>query len=363
MAYLRVLQRSRGSLIALAVTAAWFLGAPNPTYATIAGSPPVIDFTASPASIGKGGSARLTWSVANADSCTASGAWSGTRSTTGSQSTGPLNSAQEYRLTCSGKGGNRTANVWLAVTSSAVTSPPTLSFTASPTSVAPSGASTLTWAATNATACTASGAWSGSRVVSGSQSTGAVTANRNYTLTCTGAGGTVTRAVTVAVASQAPVSLTLSANPPSVPANGSTTLTWTSTGATSCSASGGWSGTRAANGSASVGPITRDTTYTLSCSGSGSTAVRMNTVVLRETQLTWRAPTRNVDGTPLRDLASYRIHFGNASRRYTQRLTVSGTSLARTVSLAPGTWFLALTAINSRGEESAYSSEVTRVIP
>jgi hypothetical protein len=71
--------------------------------------------------------------------------------------------------------------------------------------VASGEASTLTWSSTNATTCTASsGGWSGTKATSGSQSTGALTASGNYTLTCTGAGGSASRSTTVTVAGTQP---------------------------------------------------------------------------------------------------------------------------------------------------------------
>ena len=61
---------------------------------------------------------------------------------------------------------------------------------------------------------------------------------------------------------------TLSANPTTINSGQSSTLTWASTNATSCLAGGGWSGTQATSGSATVMP-TATTGYTLSCSGAG----------------------------------------------------------------------------------------------
>jgi hypothetical protein len=80
-----------------------------------------------------------------------------------------------------------------------VTLPPTVALSASPTSVASGQSSTITWASTNATACTASGAWSGSEPTSGSISSGALNQNSTYSLTCTGSGGTATASTTVTV--------------------------------------------------------------------------------------------------------------------------------------------------------------------
>jgi hypothetical protein len=79
-----------------------------------------------------------------------------------------------------------------------VNSAPTVTLTASPTTVATGAATTLSWTTTNATACTGSG---GKFV--GSESTGSgtasvvVSATTTYTLTCTGAGGSGAQSVTV----------------------------------------------------------------------------------------------------------------------------------------------------------------------
>src|SRR5260221_11217107 len=70
---------------------------------------------------------------------------------------------------------------------------PAAAVTEKPTVVVSGGASTLTWSSTNATSCTASGGtFAGAKAISGSQSTGALTANTTYSFTCTGTGGTST---------------------------------------------------------------------------------------------------------------------------------------------------------------------------
>jgi hypothetical protein len=75
---------------------------------------------------------------------------------------------------------------------------PTVSLSASPTSVVPGHSSTLTWTSTNASACTASGAWNGVQLASGSASTGPLSSNSVFSLQCTGPGGT-SKATTVAI--------------------------------------------------------------------------------------------------------------------------------------------------------------------
>ena len=92
-------------------------------------------------------------------------------------------------------------------------SAPTVSLNASPNPVSYNTPSGLSWASTNATSCTASGAWSGSKTLSGTQSTGNLTADQTYTLTCIGPGGSASRSVTVAVVSSGGMSVSCSASP------------------------------------------------------------------------------------------------------------------------------------------------------
>jgi hypothetical protein len=162
-----------------------------------AGSPPTLTLTADPASILPGTSSTLSWSSTNADSCSASGAWSGSKATLGEEVVGPLDVDSQFTLTCEGAGG--TAEQSVTVTVSAVASPPTLTLTADPASVLAGSSSTLSWSSTNADSCTASGAWMGGKPTSGTESTGALTANSSFTLRCTGAGGSVSRTVSVSV--------------------------------------------------------------------------------------------------------------------------------------------------------------------
>lgn len=73
---------------------------------------------------------------------------------------------------------------------------PTVNLSAAPKLLTPGNPSTLTWSTANATSCTASGAWSGAKATSGSESV-TVNATSNYSLSCTGPGGTVTKSAKV----------------------------------------------------------------------------------------------------------------------------------------------------------------------
>ncbi|HEY0340422.1 MAG TPA: fibronectin type III domain-containing protein [Steroidobacteraceae bacterium] len=80
--------------------------------------------------------------------------------------------------------------------------------------------------------------------------------------------------------------------------------------------------------------------------------------------LGWVAPTQNSNGTPITDLAGYKIHYGTASQEYTQVVSLSNPSLSRYVldSLKGGTYFFAISAYNSKGVEGALSGEISATL-
>ena len=160
-----------------------------------------------------------------------------------------------------------------------VTTPPTLALSASPTTVNAGQSSTLTWSSTNATACSASGAWSGSEPTSGSISTGALNQSSTYSLTCTGSSGSATASATVTVNTAVVPTVSLSASPATISSGQSSTLSWSSTNASACTASGSWSGSITTSGSKSVAP-TATSTYSLTCTGSGGSATASTTVTV-----------------------------------------------------------------------------------
>lgn len=159
-------------------------------------------------------SVTLSWSTQNATACTASGDWSGSRSTGSSEVLGtlPAGSAKTYTLNCTGSGGTGSDSVTVNVSGGGnQTGEPTIDLRANNTagaltltgSTTASTAITLSWTTQDATACTASGDWSGSRATSGSEmvTLPLLTSNisRTYTLTCTGPGGTSGDTVSVAL--------------------------------------------------------------------------------------------------------------------------------------------------------------------
>jgi hypothetical protein len=86
------------------------------------------------------------------------------------------------------------------------------------------------------------------------------------------------------------------------------------------------------------------------------------TGTVRDVTLTWTPPTRNADGTPLGDLAGYRIAHGTRSGSYTENATVGLASSYVWRSLPEGTHYFVAFARDTRGNESVASNETTIVI-
>ena len=80
--------------------------------------------------------------------------------------------------------------------------------------------------------------------------------------------------------------------------------------------------------------------------------------------INWMPPTENVDGSALTNLAGYHIHYGTASGKYTQTISVSNAGLATYVvsDLTPGRYYFAVAAVNSSGTESPLSPEVSATV-
>ncbi len=154
---------------------------------------PVVSLLASPLTIDQGQSATLSWSSSDAISCTASGGWSGSRATSGSEVVTPT-ATTSYTISCTGDGGIASASVTVTVNAPTAVIVPTVNLTASPASVFRGDTITLSWSSTDATSCSASGDWSGLKVTNGSESiviNGPVT----FTLTCSGDGGSASGSV------------------------------------------------------------------------------------------------------------------------------------------------------------------------
>lgn len=240
---------------------------------------PTVTLSASATSMMAGGSVTLSWSATDTANgrCTASGGWGGAKNASGSETVRPAVTTT-YTILCSNEVGSQSKSVTITVTAAPVK--PSVTLTASSTNVAAGTAITLGWDAsgTGPLNCTASGGWTGTRAASGNTSV-TPTTTTTYTLACSNSAGSDSKSVTVTVGT--PATTSLSASSTTIMEGDSTTLNWSSagTGPVTCSASGGWSGTKAASGSASVAP-TATTTYTLRCSNAYGAQTRSITITV-----------------------------------------------------------------------------------
>jgi hypothetical protein len=101
----------------------------------------------------------------------------------------------------------------------------------------------------------------------------------------------------------------------------------------------------------------------MTCDGPTGSAVSMVTVEVLDKILRWQLPTQNVDGSPLDDLDGFRVYWGIQSRIYTGSVSINSPNTTQwEVTNAPGTYYFALTAFDTDGNESAYSNEVHKTI-
>lgn len=80
--------------------------------------------------------------------------------------------------------------------------------------------------------------------------------------------------------------------------------------------------------------------------------------------LRWTPPTLNEDGTPIENLAGYRVYYGTSTGNLNQVLTIAGPSVTSAViqNLTPATWYFALKAYNAANVESSFSNIASKTI-
>ncbi len=81
---------------------------------------------------------------------------------------------------------------------------------------------------------------------------------------------------------------------------------------------------------------------------------------LASVTLQWQPPTENTDGTPLTDLAGYRIYYGVDPADLSDLIKLPNPGLTTYVveELTPNTWYFAMTSVNERGQESDLSNQL-----
>ncbi len=242
---------------------------------------PTLSFSGAPLNVTSGTTSTLTWSTTNATSCWGSssdGSWNGWKAVSSSVSTGALTASRTYGLTCYNSVGVSTGTQNVSIS---VVPVPMLTFSASPTFIASSGASALTWVTTGATSCWGSsldGSWNGWKTnTGGTVSTGILNTQQTYSLTCYNSIGVATATQNVTISIPALPTISFSAIPDSITPNSPFALTWSTTGATSCTSD--WAGGVSVNGSTSINNLGSSKTYNLTCSNSVGASVSQSASV------------------------------------------------------------------------------------
>jgi len=154
-------------------------------------SPPTVDLTSWP-TFELPEQVHLYWTSTNANSCVASGDWSGSKPTSGDEYLSKPRGTYTFILTCTGRGGRASDSVTVKVIQV-----PKCTFTANPTSIIPPQSSTLSWECIYADSCSIDqGVGSVNNPVSGTKQV-RPTKTTTYTLTCDGLDGSRSYQATV----------------------------------------------------------------------------------------------------------------------------------------------------------------------
>lgn len=80
--------------------------------------------------------------------------------------------------------------------------------------------------------------------------------------------------------------------------------------------------------------------------------------------LSWTPPTANTNGTPLTDLAGYRINYGQTAAALSRTIQISSGGVVKyeVNDLTPGIWYFAVRAYTSGNRESASSNIASKEV-
>lgn len=80
--------------------------------------------------------------------------------------------------------------------------------------------------------------------------------------------------------------------------------------------------------------------------------------------LAWIAPQTNADGSPLTNLAGYRVRYGTRSGSYSNMVQIDNPHVLNHMlkSLSPSTYYLTVSAYNALNIESSASAEVSKSV-
>lgn len=347
---------------------------------------PTCTLSANPTAITTGGSSTLSWTTTNTSSVNINQGV-GAVTANGSASVSP-NSSKVYTLTATGPGGTVTCAQGITVT------PPPV-----PVCTLDFSATNISWTTTNSSSVSIVSS-TGSPTIPSPSLNGGYTFNpmlgagtHSYTLTATGAGGSVVCQGTIHIdpPPSAP-SCTLTATPSTISPGGSSTLAWTTANASTISINQGVGTVSVANGAIIVAP-TSTKTYTLTATGAGGTVTCEKTITvttssepvcsldLSKSSISWTTtnatsvsitPTTVSPAipTPLALSGSYNFspHLGLGTHTYSLTATgpggsvLCGATVAVTPRPAPVCTLSASPSTVSAGDASALSWTTTNAV-
>jgi phospholipase C len=255
---------------ATAIDSAGRTASSSVTVTVVAGSStPTITLSISPQVVGSAQTATITWQSTNATSVAISPAIP-TDDPTGLALSGSAvivpTASTTYTATATGAGGQ-------SATAKATVSILTVSLSAAPSTVTAGQSATLSWNSANATALSLD---QGIGAVSGPSGSITVNPAATTTYTITATDGTAIAAAQATV--NAPLSVTLTANPVNITPGQQSTLTWNSRGAATLTIDNGVGAVSGAQGSVTVTPA-QTTTYNITATDTGGHSATASTTV------------------------------------------------------------------------------------
>ncbi|HBR71964.1 MAG TPA: hypothetical protein DEA27_04175, partial [Candidatus Moranbacteria bacterium] len=253
-----------------------------------AGVPPEITFTATPNPVNYNGSVTLSWNAPGANSCVASGNWSGAYGSSGSAIFYGLKFDKIYTITCSNALASASQTINVSVPSPSLPEITSLTADANPIEYNTGTTVRFTYTTGNvATTCRyhsslPDGGWSAWLYNNaGSFLTWKLQVSKIYEVECYNAIGSDTKQILITVGDppSAPI-LNFSANKTSVAYNEAAQLTWSSSNAAYCVASGDWSGFKALNGTQYTANLISNAFYAMTCYGGSGLSTTVGVSIL-----------------------------------------------------------------------------------
>jgi hypothetical protein len=103
--------------------------------------------------------------------------------------------------------------------------------------------------------------------------------------------------------------------------------------------------------------------------GQGSASLKAFSITVTQVAngsatVSWTPPTQNTNGSTLTNLAGYHIEYGTSASALTQSVQVANPGLTSYLvsNLAPGTYYFAVAAYNSGGEQSSLSNVGSKTV-